>query len=164
MGVLDTAELRDEFYRIYDPVLQSTNTYTVSQIDTITPQDIVANYGYRNNGDLTFENATVKWGFEKKINSNGVAYGDLDNDGDLDLVMNNLSDTASVYKNNSVGNYLNIKLVGSNQNKMAIGAKTMRNTARPVPRCSINRTPQTMKNTGRPQKDSPKTRCSASEE
>ena len=96
---------------------------SIHDVIEMMPSDKLANYGYRNNGDLTFENATVKWGFEKKINSNGVAYGDLDNDGDLDLVMNNLSDTASVYKNNSVGNYLNIKLVGSNQNKMAIGAK-----------------------------------------
>jgi hypothetical protein len=47
MGVLDTAELQDEYYRIYDPIFQSTNTYTVSQIDTITPQEIISNYGYR---------------------------------------------------------------------------------------------------------------------
>jgi hypothetical protein len=50
----------------------------------------VHNYLYRNKGDLTFEDVSEKWGMTKPTYSNGSAYGDLDNDGDLDLIINNL--------------------------------------------------------------------------
>lgn len=96
---------------------------TISEVIEMIPSEKLPNYSYRNRGDLTFENTTENWGLNQKVNSNGVAYADFDNDGDLDLVMNNLSDTASIYKNNSIGNYLNIKLEGNIKNKSAIGAK-----------------------------------------
>jgi hypothetical protein len=81
------------------------------------------NYAYRNDGDLSFSKVISEWGFEKAVNSNGVAYADLDNDGDLDLVVNNLEDKAGVYRNNSTGNYVSVKLVGDKANINAIGAK-----------------------------------------
>lgn len=85
------------------------------------------NYAYRNKGDLTFENANKKWGFELPSMSNGAAYGDLDQDGDLDLVVNNVNMEAFVYRNNSdqmsSNNYLKIKLKGSDQNPFAVGTK-----------------------------------------
>ena len=59
------------------------------------------NYAYKNNGDITFDNANKEWGFETPSLSNGVAYGDLDNDGDLDLVINNVNMLPFVYRNNS---------------------------------------------------------------
>lgn len=61
----------------------------------------IPNYGFQNKGNLTFENKTADWGLETPSFSNGVAYGDLDNDGDLDLVVNNLESLAFVYKNNT---------------------------------------------------------------
>tara|TARA_A100000171_G_C2138103_1_gene152083 strand:- start:274 stop:3624 length:3351 start_codon:yes stop_codon:yes gene_type:complete len=61
----------------------------------------IPNYGFQNNGDLTFKNKTTDWGLEELSFSNGVAYGDLDNDGDLDLVVNNLESPAFVYRNNA---------------------------------------------------------------
>ena len=56
---------------------------------------------FENNGDLTFKNVSNEWGFETPVLNNGAAYGDMDNDGDLDLVTNNMDQEAFVYQNNS---------------------------------------------------------------
>ena len=83
------------------------------------------NYAYKNNGDLTFENANKSWGFEIPSLSNGAAYGDLDNDGDLDVVVNNVNMESFVYENNTNSlndyNYLKLKFEGEGKNKFAVG-------------------------------------------
>lgn len=82
------------------------------------------NYIFRNNGDLTFSNKINYWGFDQTVNSNGLAYGDLDNDGDLDLVVNNLDTASFVYKNNSVENKLsNFLRITPVDEKNIIGTK-----------------------------------------
>ena len=93
-------------------------------IDSI-PQTKLSNYAFHNKGDLTYENATTQWGLHTSNVSNGVAYADLDNDGDLDLVVNNMGERASVYRNNNLtgGNYLNIQLNGIAGNTYATGAR-----------------------------------------
>lgn len=81
------------------------------------PSTQVPNYIFKNQGNLTFSNQQKKWGFEEAVISNGAVYTDLDNDGDLDLVTNNLNESAGVYQNQSrereLGNFLQVDLGGS---------------------------------------------------
>ena len=63
------------------------------------PASEVVNYIFANRGDLTFANKTAEWGMKRPSNSNGAAYADLDNDGDLDLVVNNINQPAFVWRN-----------------------------------------------------------------
>ena len=89
------------------------------------PSGKVSNYCYQNKGDLKFENVTKKWGLEHVGISNGAAYADLDGDGDMEIITNNINETAKIYNNNTnkKANYLKIKLKGENQNTFGIGAK-----------------------------------------
>ena len=91
------------------------------------PDGAVHNYAYQNTGGFQFENVSEAWGFEQKGYAMGAAYADLDNDGDLDLVVNNLNAPASVYRNNaesvSKNNFLKIKLEGDGKNRYGIGAR-----------------------------------------
>ena len=86
------------------------------------PSTPISNYAYKNNHDLTFSNETINWGLEQPSFSNGAAYGDLDNDGDLDLIINNMNMPLFVYQNNSKNNYLKINLKGNLSNTFAIGS------------------------------------------
>lgn len=89
-----------------------------------SPSHKIKNYLYRNNGDLTFKNVASEWGMRQPSFSNGAAYADLDNDGDLDLVINNVDEKAFVYRNESKGkNYLQLKLKGTGKNPQALNAK-----------------------------------------
>lgn len=75
------------------------------------PEAKMQNYVYRNNGNLTFDNVSDAWGLQEKTYSNGAAYADFDNDGDLDLVFNNIDSEASVYRNELIS-YDSIKNIG----------------------------------------------------
>ncbi len=89
------------------------------------PSEPIPNYIFKNNGDLTFSKANEEWGILQTGFSNGVVYTDLDNDGKLDLVVNNIDEEALIYKNDisEHNNYLTISLRQDDQNKFAIGAK-----------------------------------------
>ncbi len=91
------------------------------------PSTVEENYTYRNNGDLTFTKMNTIWGLDQKNLSNGAAYADLDNDGDLDLVVNTIEKEALILRNNSElhnqHHYLRIKLKGEGKNTFGIGAK-----------------------------------------
>jgi hypothetical protein len=102
-----------------------------SVIDSLykRPGIIVPNYAFKNKGGLKFEKVSKDWGFDENSLSNGAAYADLDNDGDLDLIVNNINKTAYIFKNtlrekDSVNtNYLKVKLQGRSKNIHAKGAK-----------------------------------------
>ncbi|WP_207513537.1 VCBS repeat-containing protein [Longitalea luteola] len=91
------------------------------------PSSNVINYLFANNKNCTFSNVSAQWGFTTASNSNGAAYADLDNDGDLDLVINNINQPAFIYRNEArqqnSSHYLQVKLQGQPGNTQGIGAK-----------------------------------------
>ncbi|MBU1822437.1 MAG: VCBS repeat-containing protein, partial [Bacteroidetes bacterium] len=91
------------------------------------PSSNLTNYAFRNSSDLTFTNATKDWGMDRPSNSNGAAYADLDNDGDLDLVVNNVNLPAFVYQNQAntllKHHYLKVKTQGKAPNTQGLGAQ-----------------------------------------
>lgn len=95
-----------EYIEIYDPIK-------------------VRNYLFKNKGDLQFENVAGAWGLTDSTFSNGAAIADFDNDGDIDLIINNLDQEALLYENvaDKKNNYIRIKLEGPAKNRDGIGAK-----------------------------------------
>lgn len=106
------------------------------------PSTKVPNYVFRNNHDLTFANKQKEWGLDEATVSSGAVYVDLDNDGDLDLVINNINQPASIYQNmsreNNNTNYLAIKVKGTGKNTNAVGAKVYVYTARNLQYQEVN--------------------------
>lgn len=85
------------------------------------------NFAFENMGDLTFKEVTEEWGLKNFTTSSGAAYVDLNNNGALDLVVNNINEPPSIYRNNAYlqnrNNYLKIRLRGEGANTYGIGAK-----------------------------------------
>lgn len=91
------------------------------------PVERLSNYTFKNERNLTFSNQSQNWGIDFEGFSTGAAYADLDMDGDLDLVLNNLDDLASIYENQTRqytgANYIQVKLIGKEDNTYGIGAR-----------------------------------------
>jgi len=100
-----------------------------AQLLSQIPEVKIHNYAFKNNGRLNFTDASLEWGFEVPSFSNGAVYADLDNDGDLDVIINNINDEASIYQNKQrqikpeASNYLDIVFKGEAQNLNGIGAE-----------------------------------------
>ncbi|NKI33310.1 VCBS repeat-containing protein [Croceivirga thetidis] len=89
------------------------------------PSEKIDNFVFKNTGDLTFNKVNEEWGIQFKGFSNGGVYVDLDNDGDLEIVTNNIDDTAAIFENKSseINNWLSIDLRGPEKNKNGLGTK-----------------------------------------
>lgn len=124
-----------------DFVMYRSNARRFADVNSLKQRrsltDVLASYGtvplrnylYRNNGDLTFEDVSEKAGIIDKTISNGAAYADLDNDGDLDIVTNNINSPSRVLRNElyspgnrSAENYVSVQLQGESMNQEGIGA------------------------------------------
>ncbi|MDH5399411.1 MAG: VCBS repeat-containing protein, partial [Cyclobacteriaceae bacterium] len=104
----------------------NTDENALKKLVDAIPSEPLSNYLYANNGDLTFTNKAKEWGLGTPGFSNGSAYGDLDNDGDLDLVVSNVNQPPFIYQNNTNktgSNFLHITLKGKAPNTKALGAQ-----------------------------------------
>ena len=105
----------------------NSNETPLQMMDKI-PQVKLSNYAYKNTDGLSFKDVTQEWGLSIRSFSNGAAYADLDNDGDMDMVVNNINDEAFLYRNNlrtrndTSSRYLQVKCIGTKQNVNGIGA------------------------------------------
>jgi enediyne biosynthesis protein E4 len=115
----------------HDFIAYRTNTKNYAPQNMVLeeiPAVKLKNYAFHNNGNLTFSNVAADWGITEPSFSNGAAYADLDNDGDLDYVVNNINDSASVFRNNLYeqetikNNYLRLLLKGDAGNEQALGS------------------------------------------
>jgi len=125
----DYEKWRDKFIsEKHKEAAKAGGTIIVNPMEIVNeaPSFKIANYAYRNDGQLGFKKMNEQWGFDKKGWSQGAAYADFDNDGDMDLIINNMNMKADLYQNmaneNRLNNYLNIELEGSTANKKAFNA------------------------------------------
>ena len=121
---MDFLKFKGDFLRGNDPAVVKEN---LLELINNMPASNVNNYIFKNNGDLTFSNKGSEWGMNLPSNSNGAAYADLDNDGDLDLVINNINLPAFIYQNHAAektkNSYLKVQLRGTGHNTIGLGAK-----------------------------------------
>ncbi len=122
-GYLHDVRNNDYARSIYDTIRSGAGFF--GSLDLI-PSTRLRNYLYRNNGDLTFADSSQAWGLTEPVNSNGAAYADLDNDGDLDMVINNLDQVATLLENHTTDlfpsrQWLRVKPMAGNS--AALGAK-----------------------------------------
>ncbi|WP_161889087.1 VCBS repeat-containing protein [Pontibacter russatus] len=125
-------DVTDLDYIVYDNgqggASGSTVNTSLAMVDSL-PIVKLPNYAFRNTGGIQFENSTSAWGLNLPSFSNGGAYADLDNDGDLDFVVNNINEAAFIYENTlnnagqrKNGHYLAVELEGEQPNTRGIGA------------------------------------------
>ena len=99
--------------------------YSLLEKNKMIPSEKIDNFMFQNSGNLNFDNVGLKWGLEQKGFSNGAAYADLDNDGDLEIIINNIDKKATIFNNKSSekNNYLKIRLNGPSKNKFGLGTR-----------------------------------------
>ncbi len=120
---------KDYFNKVDKATAEEKSNFDYLDLTENIPSEKIDNYIFRNNGDLTFTHINQEWGFEYAGFSNGASYADLDNDGDLDVIINNIDDKVSLFENrasqNGTGNYLRLSLKGPDGNPLGIGTKAI---------------------------------------
>ena len=122
----DFLKYKRDYYSQQARAKEKPDTFKLVSFMKSTP---IHNYIFKNNKDLTFTDKSMEWGFEQKGFSNGAAYADFDNDGDLDLVISNQNETASLFRNmlresnSPSSNYLDIQLKGNGKNLNGLCSK-----------------------------------------
>ena len=101
------------------PMSKDSLLYYTNQI----PSEAISNFAFKNNKDLTFTDVSIDWGLDDKNFSNGATYADLDNDGDLEIIVNNVDQEAQIYKNNSNNNFVRVKLKGDGGNIFGVESR-----------------------------------------
>jgi len=123
----DAKKKMDQFFNEFKKQRKS-GIPDINQALSYFPSEQLENYMYKNEGNLRFTKVTTQWGLNNPSFSNGATIADLDNDGDLDLVVNNLNQEAFVYQNHATErlpdhHYIRVSLAGEGQNPLGIGAK-----------------------------------------
>ncbi len=125
---VDYLSFRNRMFVDYSEGKVDKNTYFTNILEQL-PDRQKSDYFFRNQGEISFENMNDVWVDELLTCSNGTSYADLDNDGDLDIVINNSGGSSIIYENQAsdlnLGNYLQFKLKGPEGNPMGIGSRIM---------------------------------------
>lgn len=115
-----------DFKRQIAEDIMSNKKFSLEEAISMIPSTKLNNYMFLNNKDYTFKDVSMNFGFDTKVNSNGAAYADFDNDGDLDLVLNNQSEIASLYRNDiNENNFIKFSFKGQQHNTKGVGTKVI---------------------------------------
>lgn len=129
--MFDMPHVADSFRRanVNVPIEKRSEYMRNIMMNDKKPKRQYVNFIFKNNGDLSFTDKKEKWGMGPPVNSDGAAYGDLDNDGDLDIVINNKGSVSFIYENQSVqqkgGNYLRLKLKNTDNHPIESSTATI---------------------------------------
>jgi len=120
--------LDQDYLNFFNPdqirkMIRAGEENAITKMFETMPSSPYPNVFFKNKGNFSFADISAEAGFAEPSFSNGSAYADLDNDGDLDIVTNNIAQTASVYRNNSNKSSISLQLKGDYHNTQAIGSK-----------------------------------------